>query len=1320
LTTDSTYAGVTDVRDVLFKVRDIVTSIEQKAAREDTDLARNLSSIDDARRKLQALVDEAQAGLNALQEPSIAEMTPEASVVGELAAGQAGNVEQLLDTAREILNTMQDSGLAQERAQMNAIRHEMTGIEKGVGKSASACDALTILASVHAPGWVSPSIVQNIPTAVQDAIKQLKRIAQKLHDGLPAQRAKTQLLSSELNEILQKATDVLQKKWKLSYSFGPPPLPRESSLGRSHRTISMGDLETSLTVSKGILERIMAVTGDHTTARWSWLIEKGAMFVAGWLVAMSAVRAAQGRPNTLVYLAFAGFFFLLAVILWWQDSFRRLRMFHISLDTIAQGLRTDMALLDAVSAASYREHYTEFLRISSSATGMLGLWDDDARKLHSEKYGEFLKVVGQTKSMLVANESRAKSAHAVRMNALGDELTKRISAVRVSVQQMENDDWMNPWSAPWNSSFWDALVLQQDVFPAVRAGKLSVDLSRIRQQLKCNISDLFVPAFLPFAPGKSVLFKVSGGRKGHAFDAARAMVVRLLASVPPGKLVFTLIDPQGLGQNVAALMHLADYDESLVTSRAWTESRHIEERLAELTEHMENVIQKYLRQEYKSIEDYNEKAGKIAEPYRVLLVMDFPVNFTDAAARRLVSIVENGARCGVYAVIVADTEKKLPHGFSLSELERNAIVFNFDQNWPAWHDNELEFAHLDFDQAPSEQTTMKIISAVGPAFKEAKKVEVPFEELLQLSGLDEPNWWMGSTATGMKVPLGPATARKPQYLVFGKVDGDGSESEAHALLVGRTGSGKSNLLHVIISTLALKYSPFELRMYLVDFKQGVEFKPYAQYQLPHASVIAIESEREFGISVLQGLDAEMRRRGEMFRGTGANITEYREKTGTIIPRILLLVDEFQEFFSKNDSIAVEATEILERLARQGRSNGIHMILSSQTLTGTSELRSAIRNQMAIRVALQCTEADSREILAHDNPAARLLSRPGEAIYNSKNGLIEGNNLFQVALFSDKDRVRCLGDLTRLAGRDGCSFERPIVFEGHEPAAFAECKALIASSAGGRWLAEKRSVEAWLGEPVAIRPPVAGRFRRQSGSHLLIIERDEKEGIGMLTTAVLSIAAQLPPASAKFFVLNYSTAESEWNEIPDQLADELPHSVEMLGRRDLPGFLEGQIETINRRIDTNRGEKPSIFIVIQALHRVRDLRIEESSSYRRSEEKRLSPQEMFATVLRDGPEAGIHVLAWCDTCASMNRILDRKSASEFSMRVAGPMTAEDSNRLVYDTSAAHLDKPHRAVFFDEERPGRVERFRPYAIPDLAWIQTFARGIRARIEPEPKEV
>src|SRR4029077_3196258 len=173
------------------------------------------------------------------------------------------------------------------------------------------------------------------------------------------------------------------------------------------------------------------------------------------------------------------------------------------------------------------------------------------------------------------------------------------------------------------------------------------------------------PAFLPFPRLGGLLLHAFGPGRAVAVQTQQALMLRLLTALPPGKVRFTIIDPVGLGDNFAAFMHLADHDEALVTSRIWTEPNQIERRLTDLTAHMENVIQKYLRNQYKSIEEYNAQAGEDAEPYRVLVVASFPTNFSAETARLLVSIANSGAVCGFYVLVSVDSKQSLPQGFVL-------------------------------------------------------------------------------------------------------------------------------------------------------------------------------------------------------------------------------------------------------------------------------------------------------------------------------------------------------------------------------------------------------------------------------------------------------------------------------------------------------------------------------------------------------------------------------------------------------------------------------------------------------------------------------
>src|SRR3981081_2762620 len=146
-----------------------------------------------------------------------------------------------------------------------------------------------------------------------------------------------------------------------------------------------------------------------------------------------------------------------------------------------------------------------------------------------------------------------------------------------------------------------------------------------------------------------------------------------------------------------------------------------------------------------------------------------------------------------------------------------------------------------------------------------------------------------------------------------------------------------------------------------------------------------------------------------------------------------MIDEFQEFFVEDDKVSQGASVLLDRIVRQGRAFGIHVILGSQTLSGAYSLARSTLGQMAVRVALQCSEADAHLILSEDNTAARLLTRPGEAIYNDANGMVEGNNLFQVVWLSDEKREGYLRQLQELHSAQHRPPIQQIVFEGNLPA-----------------------------------------------------------------------------------------------------------------------------------------------------------------------------------------------------------------------------------------------------------------------------------------------
>jgi hypothetical protein len=857
---------------------------------------------------------------------------------------------------------------------------------------------------------------------------------------------------------------------------------------------------------------------------------------------------------------------------------------------------------------------------------------------------------------------------------------------------------------------WSLWHPPESAIPYLRIGEILPPASKLDQRLRSPEVLPSLPALVPFAPGRGLCFIGGAGRKSQMLASMQDVALRLIAGIPPGKLRFVFIDPIGLGQNVAPLLALGDHAEQLVGGRTWSEPAHIEQRLAEITQHMENVIQKYLRDEHETIEEYNAQAGQVVEAYHVLLISDFPANFTEIAARRLLSIAQNGPRCGVYTVVVADVERAMPYGVSLGPIASHLTSLVEQDGEVAWSDADFGSWPLALDGKPSAAITQRIVRAHGEGAEAGMRVSAPFSDLVTFAGLDGADWNDGnssSSAHELVAPLGPSGARKYQELAFGR------GTAHHALVVGQTGSGKSNLLHVLITTLALKYAPDELELFLIDFKQGVEFKLYAEADLPHARVIAIQSEREFGLSVLRGLLAEMDRRGELFRAAGVpGLTDWRTRTGQKLQRILLLVDEFRVFFTADDSISSEATVILDRLVSQGRAFGIHVMLASQTLAGGYALPRSITDQMAVRIVLQCTDADSRLALADDNPEARLLTRPGEAIYNDQRGLIEGNHRFQVSDMGN-DEIRQSTLIEYLKPRlDAWRGEgrRPIVFEGHQPARLEGCTPLLAAIGAGTWLPPDRFVDIWLGEPIALRPPTAVRFLRQSGANLLTVARDEAQAIALVQAALLALAAQLSPAVAAFHIVDMSSVDAPWAGTFEQLADALPHRVRIVGRRGLGETLEAIGRELERRLN-GRPPPENIFLVLVGLHRMRDLR-EDDGSGPLEPGGQLDLRRALATILREGPEVGIHSLIWADSQSAASRVLDRRMLGDCGRRIVGPMSEQDSLALIDEPTAGRLDKPHRLVRFDEDRPGDVEIFRPYGVSATGWTVAAARQLADR--------
>jgi hypothetical protein len=840
-------------------------------------------------------------------------------------------------------------------------------------------------------------------------------------------------------------------------------------------------------------------------------------------------------------------------------------------------------------------------------------------------------------------------------------------------------------ATPWSTDYTALTTFP----PHSRFAELKLDLSKeaaiFTKDTPLSLAGqehVSLPLALTFPQEASLLIETDDDGGKWAPEVMNSIIFRILKTAPPGKAHFTIIDAVGLGQNFAGLMHLADYEPALINRRIWTQRDHIEERLQELNEHVEKVIQMYLRNEYATITEYNEQAGSVAEKYHFLVIAGLPAGFSESAMARLKSILASGPRCGVFTLVHWDRRQNLPEGLSAEDLRKFTVRLVREKGAVSFGG----ISTLQLDPFVSDEIAADLAHQIGQASIDSNRVQVPF------SVVAPKEMWSESTTNELRIAIGRTGATKLQYLALGK------GTKQHALLAGKTGSGKSTLLHIIITNLALTCNPNEVEFYLIDFKKGVEFKCYADAKLPHARVIAIESDREFALSVLQRIDEELKRRGELYRKLGAqDLAGYKRAGGTEpMPRTMLIIDEFQEFFVEDDSVAQGAALLLDRIVRQGRAFGIHVLLGSQTLGGAYTLARTTLGQMVIRIALQCNESDAALIMDEGNVAARLLSRPGEGIYNDAAGALEGNSPFQVVWLTDEERDENLTRVSKISIERGFDPQSPIIFEGNMPADVRDNPLLVAALKNSPVKAPT-DPRVWLGLPNAIKGPTDALFPRQSGRHLLLVGQNDEAIAALFGLAIIGLFAQHPHDKAPIFYLIHG-ALIETPEFDFLEAAAAKGHAKITQGHEAADFISEVHHEMKRRSDEGSAADPPIFLLIHSLQKFRKLRYEEDFSFGGDDLPK--PGSQLNEIISEGPSLGIHLIISLDTLNNIQRCLSRKALSELGMRVLFQMSVNDSASLIDSPKAGSLGL-NRALFYSEHE-SRMEVFRPFALPGADWM------------------
>ncbi|WQT03238.1 AAA family ATPase [Helicobacter pylori] len=482
---------------------------------------------------------------------------------------------------------------------------------------------------------------------------------------------------------------------------------------------------------------------------------------------------------------------------------------------------------------------------------------------------------------------------------------------------------------------------------------LSCGLLEIKGKNGANM-DFCLPKVYPFPP-KSLYIE-------HEKDGQflREMLMRLLSSAPLVQLEVILVDALSLGGIFNLARRLLDKDNDFIyQQRILTESNEIEEALKHLYEYLKVNLQQKLAG-FKDFAHYNEiKEDKL--PLKALFLSGVDA-LSNNALYYLEKIMRFGSKNGVLSFVNLESEKN-----NKEDLKRYAEFFRDTTSFECLKYLSVEVIN---DQGIKSQHMQDFADKIKAYYKQKKEVKRELKDLQR-----DKEFWTESSQFKVSVPVGWDINHKEVCFEIGN-------AQNHTLICGRSGSGKSNFLHVLIQNLAFYYAPNEVQLFLLDYKEGVEFNAYTNPTiLEHARLVSVAGSVGFGVGFLSWLDKEMKKRGELFKQFNVkDLSDYR-KHGEI-PRLIVVIDEFQVLFSESTTKEKERVErYLTTILKKGRSYGVHLILATQTMRG-ADINKSLMAQIANRIALPMDAEDSDSILSDD--VACELVRP-EGIFNNNGG-----------------------------------------------------------------------------------------------------------------------------------------------------------------------------------------------------------------------------------------------------------------------------------------------------------------------------------------------
>lgn len=768
------------------------------------------------------------------------------------------------------------------------------------------------------------------------------------------------------------------------------------------------------------------------------------------------------------------------------------------------------------------------------------------------------------------------------------------------------------------------------------------------------------PRVAPPIHERSIVVSARDRQQADLADAfVRQLAFRSLGLRQPGDLHIAVIDPIRAGgsmREVGQLMGIAFEPSDLAV-----DAPSIDALLKGMRQEMTRKILHSLGSEAHTIDSRLSEASSGPIHFRTLCVFGYPRGFDESSIAELEQLCRTGDQVGVHVFVSMYGSEMAAFEAANPRVQTNVIVRS--AAWVRIVDVESRALRLKLDPGSDHdgETGMGFtmdrpwsageVDGMIRAVRHDHQVRdtgrlSPIEAARRLR--DRGGGVLPDAAREASLVLGTESgnASLPVDIPFGR------DIAHHALLVGATGSGKTRLLQAIVAGACINYAPQELEFWLLDFKSGTGFKPFAEAQVPHCKVIGLSSDVTYGLDALQKLVDEMGRRQVLFkRSSVENLEQYsslqRRSDGALepLPRVVAIIDEFQLLFSRDTASAARVR--MAQIVQKGRSAGMHLFLATQAIEGQAADIDAFRSQIKVNVILQSSSSTQRGVIdSEDRREYRKLRR--------FEGLLDVNGsqtVFDVIDMPDRPgepnpNLRHALDLVRQTWPDEC---RAMVYDG-------EAQVIMPTLDRMRLLAREVLVEERepgipivLGTAAAVsRAPAHAFLHTAMNGNIVICATDERVAELQMIALVLSLCASSDVNAVEVDVLQAERLGRTWRQAAQLLPPEVAvRYYDTTASSDAIAAISGSLEqgsTGARRLVLCRE-----WTVLKPFA--------DSGGF--SDEAAL-----VTRILAEGPVAGVHAVAVTTT----GRKLPLDARDKYGIRIASAGASELMSSIGFNPTA----------------------------------------------------